>query len=383
LGLQYSKYKIFFARLLEYMFLPTLLFIRAKRQQKITKILIIEPFNLGDAISISVIIDPLREKFQDADIHLLLKKVGTKIYEKDERIKKIITYEFPWAKRRDKFNLKIIDFVKLFFFLILLKKEKYDIAIDCRGEIRTQIVMALIGCPIRVGYTNYLCSNIIIKGLLLTHNAGKLSPKPRALLNLETIKLLGCDISNRHYKLKTPYNNANNSNEFNILCHCGAGWEHRLWPADNWALLLKKITEKYCVKVKVIASEKEKSILQKIEVKAPTYAYYYSTSLNQLINFIQQSNLFICLDSGPMHLAAALDKPIIGLFGPGFIDLWRPFCKKHIILHHQEAFSCAPCLQSKCFHADSNCMEAITVSEVFNAIMNIIPEEYKLPLCPL
>lgn len=97
-----------------------------------------------------------------------------------------------------------------------------------------------------------------------------------------------------------------------------------------------------------------------------------------MLQTISECDLFIGLDSGPIHIAAAFNKTIIGLYGPGNISVWKPFCKNAFIVDHQKSFSCAPCLQNKCIHSDFNCMDAISPDEVIEVVRKCIPSSFVL-----
>jgi lipopolysaccharide heptosyltransferase II len=88
------------------------------------------------------------------------------------------------------------------------------------------------------------------------------------------------------------------------------------------------------------------------------------TSLKVLAALYQRANLVITIDSGPMHLAAAMGSPVLALFGP--TAPWRtgPFGSEHTVLRVEMA--CSPCLKRQCkYHHE--CMEQLTVDQVVEA----------------
>jgi ADP-heptose:LPS heptosyltransferase len=372
--LQYPKHKIILSRILEWLVYPFTLLIRKNclSDDNVLKILIIEPFNIGDAVSISIMLDPLSEKYPNASIHLLINTTCCDLYKNDKRVAKVHGFESPWSTRGK--HIKWSDCIK---YIWRLHHEHFDIGIDVRGEIRNQLLMVALGCRARAGYTNYLCSNMVIRGLLLTHNAGNIRDKQRPLLNLDVIRTLGCNIDGRKASLNIPLHLGAEGN-LRILCHVGAGWRYRLWSAIRWAELIERISKDYCISIHLICAESEKDILDDVltalendhtEVTATIIPH---SDLLQLIAEIQDSRLFICLDSGPMHIAAALGKKVIALFGPGNIRLWKPISNHAWIIEHQEHFSCAPCLQSTCVSPNDNCMDAILVDEVYAAVRDAL-----------
>ena len=143
---------------------------KAAGLDKIEKILIIEPFQMGDVASLSVMIEPLKKKFPESSIILLTKTRNENIFEFDGRIK-VITSEFPWSDYDKKWSLN--RYFKLLVDIFRIRKLRIDIGIDPRGDIRSQVILLMIGCRERLGYTNYMNSNVNTRGLLLTQTAEK------------------------------------------------------------------------------------------------------------------------------------------------------------------------------------------------------------------
>ena len=78
------------------------------------------------------------------------------------------------------------------------------------------------------------------------------------------------------------------------------------------------------------------------------------------------------LDSGPLHIADSLNVPVLGLYGPGNSEIWKPVSLNSVFVHKIENFNCHPCNQRNCVFPNSNCMYAISVEEVFELFKNIL-----------
>ncbi len=79
------------------------------------------------------------------------------------------------------------------------------------------------------------------------------------------------------------------------------------------------------------------------------------------------SPLMICLDSGPMHIAAAVGTKTIALFGPTSPERTGPYGKNHVVI--RKGLHCSPCFRKTC--DDIRCMNDIGVEEVLAAVGNI------------
>lgn len=366
------------SRLLELLFLPILLVTKKTlRNIPIRTILLIEPFNLGDLVSLSVMLDPLRRRFPQSEIHLLVKPLGINLYKHDSRIAMIHPFKFPWAEIEKKFLLGSIRIFALIKMIRELRSIGFDIGIDTRGDIRSHILMVLLGCKIRVGFTNYLCSNLKIRGFLLTHNAGHLQPQQRWHINLSVLRLLGCMDTKPVPGLMLPLKAQSMCKTLKILCHPGASWVYRRWKADRWVALIRKILANFDVEIVVTGDKNDLPLMNEIQGQVSQAVAFVNTSLQRLQMLIQTADLVICLDSGPMHIAAAYGVPLIALFGPGFKEIWHPLSSHSCIIDHQDLYPCAPCLQKRCIFPKANCMDAITSEEVFEKASEIILDIFK------
>lgn len=373
-ALRYPLHSRLAARLLEWLFWPrAALLPRPAADAPVRKMLIVEPFNLGDAASLSVLLDPLRARFPDAAIHLLVKRAGADLYRDDPRVQRVHEMEFPWARRQGKARLNLHDLRAFRELLRRLRAERFDLGIDTRGEVRNQAIMAWIGCGRRLGFTNYLGSNMHIRGLLLTDSAGCIPPAPRAHMNLALVGLLGCDTQLRLPALHAEAQPPPRPGRYRVLLHTGAGWRFKLWPEARWAELADAMLDAYDIDLRLVGDAGEEVALRAIAGASRHHPPITVTTLPGLLGELAAADLLVCLDSGPMHLAALLDRPTVALFGPGYLAVWQPPGGRGAVVHRQREFACAPCLQKRCIHPGHNCMDALSVAEVLAAVRRQIP----------
>jgi len=88
------------------------------------------------------------------------------------------------------------------------------------------------------------------------------------------------------------------------------------------------------------------------------------TNLRENISVYRAANLFFGVDSGPMHMAAAVGIPVVALFGPTDERTWGPWGEGHTII--TKRLSCHPCKPHKC--GDNECMKRISVEETLAAV---------------
>lgn len=96
------------------------------------------------------------------------------------------------------------------------------------------------------------------------------------------------------------------------------------------------------------------------------------TTIKQLAALIEKAALLIANDGGIVHLASALNIPVIALFGPQDPGKFGPWSGNGIAFHKK--VDCFPCSQKKCNLKDDPCIHRIEADEVFSGIKNIIEE---------
>jgi heptosyltransferase-2 len=98
----------------------------------------------------------------------------------------------------------------------------------------------------------------------------------------------------------------------------------------------------------------------------PRVRFFPSADILKTAALLRDADLFIGNDSGPLHLAALLEVPLIGLFGPASPELTAPLSARGSFLYHQVA--CSPCSQTVCIMPDNSCMRRITPEDVLTAV---------------
>jgi len=147
------------------------------------------------------------------------------------------------------------------------------------------------------------------------------------------------------------------------------------WPLDRFIAAAKVIAERHHVRWVIIGGPKEADLGSQIAVAlGEQHAINLAgrTTLLGLCHVLAQCRLLLTNDSGPMHLAAALGKPVVVIFGSTEPALTGPDVagnSRHVILRH--APPCSPCFLREC-PIDFRCMTAVTVEEVVGAVATVV-----------
>lgn len=160
-----------------------------------------------------------------------------------------------------------------------------------------------------------------------------------------------------------------------LMAFCpGAKKQANQWEKPRFVALWKKLTELEAVEWVILGGKEDESFGLELAAMAMSgFSMAGKISVLDSAAVLKLCKLAITLDSGPCHLAAALDVPVVALYGRhNYKGLWDPIGKKHRILRKDVA--CAECGYDSCPEEDHPCMSLITVDEVFSAVRETITE---------
>lgn len=150
----------------------------------------------------------------------------------------------------------------------------------------------------------------------------------------------------------------------------GARWQNKRWPAEYYAALMRKIAaEQQEFGFVILGGAEDKPLGKELAGTVPAARALDLTgksTLPEMIEWVRACDWVVTNDTGPMHVAAALRKPVIGLFGPTEPRRTGPYGQQQHAL--QLNLSCVPCMSSRCLHTPTlECLVALTPEVVIAA----------------
>jgi heptosyltransferase-1 len=146
-----------------------------------------------------------------------------------------------------------------------------------------------------------------------------------------------------------------------LAIHPGARWANKRWPAESYADLVARLAKaEPSLRFAILGSAKEKRISTILMRAAPERCLDLTgqTTLPELVEWIRLSELIVTNDTGPMHVAAALGKPVVAMYGPTDPERTGPFGQVDRVLRLD--LPCEPCLRPVCkYHQPMECLRAI------------------------
>jgi heptosyltransferase-1 len=153
-----------------------------------------------------------------------------------------------------------------------------------------------------------------------------------------------------------------------VLINPGAGWGAKCWPADRYGRVARELARLGLATV-VNAGPGEEELAQQVCAASDGCAVPMMGSIGELVACTRRAALFVGGDTGPLHLAAALQRPVVGIFGPTDPARNGPFETRACVLRHPE---------SKRDHARRKEPEAglltFQVDDVVQAIQQVLQE---------
>lgn len=148
---------------------------------------------------------------------------------------------------------------------------------------------------------------------------------------------------------------------------------HRGWPLEHWQELARRLTQASGLTVAVNGTAAEEATLAPL-LYLPGVVSLVGTSLEQLVSAIRGAHAVISVDTGTMHLAAALGTPLVALFGPTIPALTGPYSRSSPCKVLTSGIDCQPCdrtpAQKRC--SFNRCMTELLPGAVLKAVDELL-----------
>lgn len=155
-----------------------------------------------------------------------------------------------------------------------------------------------------------------------------------------------------------------------ILLQPGARWRNKRWPAQYFRKLMEQLAARDPqLGFAVLGSAEDRPLAQAIlaQARIPSLDLTGQLSLLEMVEWIRAGRLMVTNDTGPMHVAAALRKPVVGLFGPTEPARTGPYGQQAQVL--RVSLACMPCMSDTCFRGvQFECLESLSPELVAQAV---------------
>lgn len=341
----------------------------------INKILIMKNCCLGDILMSTPMVRELRNNFSSARIHYMVGPWSKEAIKGNPCLDRVIDHvvfvknKTLWEKVRD---------------LRSLRKERYDLLFILDTGIISMLAGFLIGAKFRVGF------DLHHQGFLLTHGV------PRTLKDnkhevewyLDLLRRIGIKpkpkkmeffLSKEDERFAREFFYNYKLNEKDLIIGIGPGGginpftalTTKQWSKERYAQLADRLIKNFGAKIIFFGDRRDRPVVKTLKRKMNNEALDVTgeISLKETAALIKRCRLFITNDSGLMHLAAAVGRPTVSIFGPSLSKYTAPLGKGHLSI--EKELPCRPCAmpgETKLLNCPAHtCMELITVEEVWKA----------------
>jgi lipopolysaccharide heptosyltransferase I len=296
------------------------------------RILISRLSAIGDCVLTLPVLNALRDHFPNAHLAWAIEKSAAPLLAGHPALDQLIIAQSGWLKRpADVWGLRR-----------QLRGLHFDISIDPQSLTKSAVLARLSGAGRRIGFAgddgrelskwfnNELVSrskpHMVDRSLELLRPLGIQRPSVR----FDLPRFEASDVKMSAYVQSGPLKNG-----FAIL-NMGAGWPSKLWPPERFAAVAEFLGKSCSLHSLIIwVGDEERGRADICAERAGGYAMIApSTSLTELASLARRAALFVGSDTGPLHLAAALGTPCVGLYGPTLPRNCGPYGKGHQTLQH-------------------------------------------------
>ena len=340
------------------------------------KILLVRLSAMGDVIFTIPLANALTDN--GYEVTWLVSEKGYSLVKNNPCVDKVILAPIEkWKKSHN----PIKNFLEYISLIKLIRKEKFDIALDTQLILKSLFWMLFCGAKRRIVAKNY--REFAILGGNEVIEATRTGYEPHAVKGyLKYAEHLGIEVN--HIKVTLPETSdetkikvdgllarLNREKPF-ILVAPATTWATKHWNKDNWKELLTRLKDDY--NLVLTGTEKDTELLSYIDDGYINLAG--KTNLEELQELLSRADLVISMDSGTTHLAWAVQRPkIVSIFCSTPESLYAPLGYPDRYISVSAKSVCEPCHRRKCPKGTNECTRYPSVDEVYGAVEKLLKGE--------
>jgi heptosyltransferase-2 len=329
------------------------------------KILVIGPSWVGDMVMAQSLFITLKQQYPDSLIDVLAPGWSLALLERMPEVNQSISMPLGHGQ---------FDLPGRFRLGRQLAQNQYDLAIVLPNSWKSALIPWFAGIPFRRGYVGECRWGLLNQAFRLNKRLLTMTVQRFVALGLPDSEALPphyevprLSISQQQQQQIQQDFQLDRSKPVLALCPGAEYGPAKRWPIEHFAELARLVIREGW-QVWLLGSEKDQAVAQQIAQDAGEYCRNFAgeTSLGQAVDLLSLANQVVSNDSGLMHVAAALGKPLVALYGssdPGFTP---PLNAEARVLNRQLA--CSPCFKRECPLGHTECLSGITPEQVMAAL---------------
>jgi len=341
------------------------------------KILVIRYRFIGDTVLTIPFLRNLRRAYPNAQIDMLVGPVSGDVLLDCPYIDNLIYFD---TTKKHKYENTGEEKKNFFSYVKLLRQNKYDKAFVLKRSFSSAALAFLAGIKERIGF------NTEGRGFLLTKRILYVKNRHEIECFLDVLKADGISARDNHLenwispkseeKIQDIMSNYDLSEKQKVLIHATSGNINKQWAIENFAKVIEYLSNEKNTRVFFTGTAKDSDVYDKIlnlintELQNKPINLCGELSIQDSTALINKMDFVVGCDSGTLHIAASLNIPVIGIYGPMNPKKWRAWGEIHRPIYLD--LPCIPCeLRKKC---DKNyaCIKNITPEMVIKEINSLI-----------
>ena len=332
-------------------------------------ILVIKLTALGDVILITATLKALRQKYPDASIHVLTSLEASSLIQRCPYINSVIIFDIA--------NKNLMSVWKV---SEVLRKYSFDKVVDLQNNRISHLLSFLSFAKNSYGYKNSKLGFLLNQGI-----KDDFIEIPPVEHQFRVLKSMGIDYhpdvqlelwpSSKDEEYIQGLLNAEWMGTYKDVVGLNVAasprWSTKNWPPEHIIKLCDLLAVRN-IRVVLTGQNKDSYLARHIVSKAKSKPVNFvgKTNILQLAALMRRCKVYISPDSAPLHVAAAMNTPIIGLFGPTDPLRHMPPAAKKIIFNRE--LKCAPCYSGVCKIKTHLCMKEITPEQVAQKVLELM-----------
>lgn len=330
------------------------------------RILVVRLGAIGDVVNASCLLAPLRELYPSAHIAWAVHEAAASLLEGHPLLDQVVVLPRSWIPRQWRLIRQALAGVEA------------DLALDLQKLAKSALVAWLSGARIRVGYDRTRAKEL--SWLVNTHLLPAGDRHSHVVDQvLEFATYLGAPRAAPRWNLAITETDRTFARGLglpgtrpHVVVSLGSTEESKRWTPPGFARLLDQLSQRGAVAVLSGGpSPAEQHLAAQVRglARSPFVDATRSTRLRDLLGLFEGAGAFVGGDTGPLHLAAALGVPTVGIYGAQNWNRSGPYGQIDHVVH--AGLPCAPCFAGRCPQGTTACMRLVRAEDVMTSLESL------------
>ena len=333
------------------------------------RILLVRLGALGDVVHAIPVAAALRRAFPESAIHWLVGATHRHILELVPSVDRRIVV-------RDRANPAAGQSARA--AIRELRRTRYDVAFDLQGLVKSALFARTSGATRVIGFVSRYLREPVARFLYTeVHDPGgeglfdRQDTRHVVSVNLSLLQTLGIEACRVEFPIERVASDAANrvraeaGGRYAVL-NPGAAWPNKRWPPERLAALASRLVERHGLRSVVVWGPGERALAQAVVAQANGAAILSpETSIRDLVAIADRAAVMVSGDTGPLHVAAAIGAPVVGIYGPTRPERNGPWPPEDVVVSRSAICQCHHLRRCR---LETMCLSQIGVDEVLTAV---------------